>query len=190
MKTIANLVVLVSLFIGQFNGPYTSRSSASLSTPTATQSPTATVPGGSDTATSTPTLTEPSTPVSSETATPTPTLTEPSTPVSSGTATPAPTGTEIPPTPTTPPAEPVIAINLNATPGFVTPGGRISIDWTVVGISPAEHELSLNLILPKGFTPTDKDIKFDEASLTLTIPVLKESGQFGLQADSSLRMQS
>ena len=155
MKTIANLVVLVSLFFGQFNGPYTSQSSASIGTPTAT----APIPGGLET--------------------PTPTLppTETSTPAPSETATPAPTGTDVPP------AEPVIAINLYATPGFVTPGGHINIDWAVEGIVPAEHELLLNITLPKGFTPTDKDIQFDETTSTFSIPVLKESGKFGLQAD-------
>ena len=167
MKTIANLIVLVSLFMSQFSGPYTSQSAASKSTPTTTLSPTATatIPGGL------------------ETATPTATPTETSTPAPLETATPAPTGTEIPPVETVPPAEPQIAINLYATPGFVTPGGHINIDWAVEGIVPAEHELLLNITLPKGFTPTDKDIQFDETTSTFSIPVLKESGKFGLQAD-------
>jgi hypothetical protein len=59
MKTIANLIVMASMFFGQFNGPYTTQSIAAKSTPTATQSPvatatsTATVPGGTDTSTPT-----------------------------------------------------------------------------------------------------------------------------------------
>ena len=47
MKTIANLIVLVSMFMSQFSGPITSQSAAATSTPTATLSPTATatIPG-------------------------------------------------------------------------------------------------------------------------------------------------
>jgi hypothetical protein len=161
MKLLANLLVVFSLLLGQFSMPSSKSLEAENSTPTPTV----------DIATVTPTV---PTPIPA-TETPTPVVTE--------TITPQPTSTEVPDTETVPPAEPQIAINLDSTPGFVTPGGYLTIHWAIQGISPAEHALSLTILLPQGFTPTDKDAIYDEATLTLSIPILKESGQFGLQTD-------
>jgi len=163
MKFLANLLVVFSLLLGQFNTPSLSPAVPVRRTPTPTQ-----------TATMTPTVEATAT----DTAFPTDTV-EPA-----GTATPAPSDTETPATPiaTLPPAEPQIALVLSSTPSFVTPGGHINIDWAIEGILPDEHELFLTITLPQGFTPTDKDLKYDEATLALSIPVTKDKGQFGLEA--------
>jgi hypothetical protein len=88
----------------------------------------------------------------------------------------------LPPAAEVQPVEPVIAVSLSTTPGFVTPGGHIKVDWKLEGISSTGRELFLNILLPKGFIPLDKNMTFDETSLTLSFPADKDSGHFRLQA--------
>ncbi|MFZ5881280.1 MAG: protein-glutamine glutaminase family protein [Chloroflexota bacterium] len=175
MKLFANLLVAFSLILGQFNFPASAPFQAERATPTATATATATLPPSEDADRATPTSTNIP---PSETPTATPVVTE--------TITPVPSGTPIPPLETVPPAEePQIVLNLTAEPGFVTPGGSNLISWSIEGISPSEHELSLEINLPKGFTPADKELKYDEATQILSITVQKESGQFELLAQET-----
>ncbi|MBI3175913.1 MAG: hypothetical protein HYZ25_19505 [Chloroflexi bacterium] len=157
MKFLANLLVVFSLLLGQFNLPLTRPVSANINA----------APAG-DIATPTPTV--------PPTETPTPIVTE--------TIPPAPISTEVPTEEVTPPpAEPQITINMYSTPGFVTPGEPITVNWSIQGISASEHKLYLSIVLPEGFTLKDSNLDYNGTTRTLTLPVLQESGQFDLQAE-------
>ncbi|MBI5296733.1 MAG: hypothetical protein HY869_14740 [Chloroflexi bacterium] len=184
MKLFANLLVAFSLILGQFNFPASASFQAEKATPTPTGTATATLTPSGDADRATPTSTN-------LPPTETPTATEEiptqiTTPVITQTVTPIPSGTPIPPLETVPPVvEPQIILNLSAEPGFVTPGGTNLISWSIEGISPSEHELSLEINLPKGFTPADKELKYDEVTRILSITLQKESGQFELLAQET-----
>jgi RHS repeat-associated protein len=155
MKFLANLLVVFSLLLGQFNLPLARPFSANINAAPAGDIVTPTTP-----------------PVE----TPTPIVTE--------TTTPEPTSTEVPTEEVTPPpAEPQISLNMYSTPGFVTPGEPITINWSIQGISASGHAFYLSIVLPEGFTLTDSNLDYNEATRTLTLPVLQESGQFDLQAE-------
>lgn len=116
MKFLANLLVVFSLLLGQFSMPFSKSFETEKSTPTPSV----------DVATVTPTAPT----AIPATETPTPTITY--------TITPLPTSTEVPITETVPPAETQI-IHLSSTPGFVTHGGHLNIDWVIEGISHGER---------------------------------------------------
>ncbi|MBI5295074.1 MAG: hypothetical protein HY869_06330 [Chloroflexi bacterium] len=184
MKLFANLLVAFSLVLGQFNFSASAPFQAERATPTPTGTATATLTPSGDVDRATPTSTN-------LPPTETPTATEEiptqiTTPVITQTVTPIPSSTPIPPLETVPPVEePQIILNLSAEPGFVTPGATNLISWSIEGISPSEHELSLEINLPKGFTPADKELKYDEATRILSITLQKESGQFELLAQET-----
>ncbi|MBI3175222.1 MAG: hypothetical protein HYZ25_15965 [Chloroflexi bacterium] len=161
MKFLANLLVVFSLLLGQFNLPLARPVSANRNA----------APAG-DIVTPTPTV--------PPTETPTPVVTE--------TVLPEPTSTEVPAEEVTPPpAEPQIALKMSSTPDFVVPGGTITIDWIIEGISPAEQKLYLVILIPQGFAPIDQEQNYNELTHTLTLPVLQESGQFSIQASQAAK---
>ncbi len=142
--------------------------------------------------TATPTLITTATPVTEPDTTPPITETPTPQPISissdGATETPSPTATAST-APTLPTASsslqnetPILELSTN--PNFITPGGSITLNWKIAGVSLTEYVLVLKISIPESFSLQGAyNGEFDPSTRTLIMPVNNPDGQIHLKSD-------
>jgi len=132
-------------------------------------------PTGAQTNTDTPTAD----PTISPTETPTPIVaTATPSPVSTVTETPMPSATLAP---STGDQATIPTLSLSTNPEFVVPGESLMLKWVIEVAALQERQLVLQITLPDGITPKEKEAVYDPASHLLMISITDPSGQIDLE---------
>ncbi len=179
IQHVVTLFVVLNLMLGQTLPVLAQEGTPE--TPTPTLTPTETQLPATEEATGTPSPTE------TPTLTPSETLTE----LPTGTPTETPTPAEATPTleasPTVTPTEeiPAYTLTLTSDPAYLTRSEQVNLTWTIEGAVSVDAPLTLEILLPAGFSVSNRaDRKlFDPATRLFTMPVTSAQGSLMLRTN-------